>query len=85
MADNNDWYPPKGHPQDETNRIIFDNLYQLRDGGSAGKSGNNTTSDTGMAVTVALGKDSNNNTVFLIQGKQYRRLTFSGGQLKGIS
>ena len=85
MADNNtNWYPPPGHPREDTDRIIFDNLYQLRGNQNAAASPS-SSSGGGSSASVTIGKDGNNNPVFLVGGKQFHTITFSNGALKGIS
>ena len=83
MAQNQaDFYPlPTGNAQyDESQRLIWQNLYTLRD------QQNNSTAappvtPKGMSATVTF-KDKNNNAVSLvIGGKTFSSMTFANGLL----
>ena len=82
MADANtqDWYPPPGHPREDTDRIIFDNLYTLRNQVST-PAGPTSNANSGMSITVVFA----NNNGFKIGNKSYHSMTFSNGLLVGVS
>jgi len=82
MADANtqDWYPPPGHPREDTDRIIFDNLYNLRDSAKAPATPA-SNSNSGMSVTVVFAA----NNGFKVGSKSYHSMTFANGLLVGVS
>lgn len=82
MADANtqDWYPPPGHPREDTDRIIFDNLYDLRDKAST-PAQQPSNGNSGMSITVVFAA----NNGFTVGSKSYHRMTFSNGLLVGVS
>jgi hypothetical protein len=85
-----DWYPTStgNAHQDETQRIIFQNLYYLRDQ-MDGK--NNAAADqrNGISTTMSFSfLDANNNAVpvsLVIGGKNFRNMTFQNGLLVAVS
>lgn len=71
------WYPPPGHPQDEVNRIAFDNLYKLLDmheKSAAASAGNN-----GMSLTAA------HPVPFQVGNNNYGSLIFKDGILVAVT
>lgn len=84
MADNTqpNYYPAQTANQNETNRIIFDNLYSLRDQ-MGQQSSANTEQPTGLTGTAFFKNGftiggSNNGTL-------YHNLIFSKGMIVGMS
>ena len=72
------WYPTPNSPREDTDRIIFDNLYELQD--SMSKS----------ASSAKAGASGQSLTVFFPGGFQvgsttYYRMTFQNGSLVAVS
>jgi len=72
------WYPTPDSPRQDTDRIIFDNIYELQDSmkesGSPSKEAN-----PAMSGTLVISGNFN------IGGKVYTRMTFADGKLVGVS
>lgn len=72
------WYPLPDHPRQDTDRIIFDNLYELRDmvdkkqAESKGQAG-------AMSVTAVVPGG------FTVGSKSYTSLIFQNGRLVGVA
>ena len=76
------WYPPPGHPREDTDRIIFDNLYSLRDQKNNAAANNAAPSSDGATGTAYFATGF---TVGGNNGPTYHNMTFSKGLFKGFS
>lgn len=81
MADQplKNWYPTPDHPRQDTDRIIFDNLYQLRDAQAAARESTGQEKQ-GMSVTVVFPSPG-----FKVGNSTFHSMTFAGGLLVATS